>query len=132
GPPCPACGGILATRYEPTDAPAWDAASRLPGIRRYAPLLPVHDAARAVTLGEGRTPLVRGERLAASLGLANLRFKVEAANPTGSFKDRIAAVAITRPREARRGGLDRPLVGQRGRGARRLRGAGRDTRHPRC
>ena len=101
---CPGCGGVLTTRYAPPGEADWSAAAGLPGLWRYAPLLPVDDPARAVTLGEGRTPLVRAGRLAAALGLRDLWFKVEAANPTGSYKDRIAAVALTRVREAGRGG----------------------------
>jgi threonine synthase len=62
-------------------------------------LLPVEHPEQAITLGEGNTPLVRSERLAAALGLRELWFKYEAANPTGSYKDRIAAVALTRVRE---------------------------------
>jgi threonine synthase len=101
---CPACGGVLTTRYAPPGEAAWAAAAGLPGLWRYAPLLPARDPARAVTLGEGHTPLVCGARLAAALGLEDLWFKVEAANPTGSYKDRIAAVAITRARETGRRG----------------------------
>ena len=38
----------------------------------------------AVTLGEGRTPLVRAERIGAALGLRELWLKLEGGNPTGS------------------------------------------------
>src|SRR5262245_51256669 len=48
-----------------------------------------------ITLGEGHTPLVRSRRLGPTCGLANLFFKVESAGPTGSYKDRFAAVAIS-------------------------------------
>lgn len=44
-----------------------------------------------ITLGEGSTPLVELPRLAARLGVGSLHGKLEAANPTGSYKDRIAA-----------------------------------------
>ena len=50
----------------------------------------------AVTLGEGGTPLVRSAELGPALGLKNLWFKLESANPTGSYKDRFAASAVTR------------------------------------
>jgi threonine synthase len=96
---CPACGGVAATRYATPGAAAWDTAAHLPGIWRYAPLLPVRQPAQALTMGEGSTPLVRSARLGPALGLRNLWFKLESANPTGSYKDRIAAVAITRARE---------------------------------
>ena len=52
-------------------------------------------AADAVTLGEGNTPLIRSQRIGPALGLHNLWFKYEGANPTGSYKDRFAAAAVT-------------------------------------
>jgi threonine synthase len=59
--------------------------------------------ADAVTLGEGNTPLIRSQRIGASLGLRNLWFKYEGGNPTGSYKDRFAAAAVTHlKREGRR------------------------------
>ncbi|MDB6092755.1 MAG: thrC 1 [Verrucomicrobia bacterium] len=48
-----------------------------------------------VTLGEGGTPLIRSTKLAAELGLRELWFKYEGANPTGSYKDRFASSAIS-------------------------------------
>jgi len=48
-----------------------------------------------ITLGEGSTPLVEAPRLAARYGL-DVRLKLELLNPTGSFKDRGMAVAVTR------------------------------------
>ncbi len=71
----------------------------LPGIWRYAAHLPLNDAAHAVSLGEGGTPLLRSAWLGGELGLPELHLKIEGANPTGSYKDRIAAVGIARLRE---------------------------------
>ena len=66
-------------------------------IWRYANLLPaVNDG--AVDLGAGFTPLVRADRLAAELGLGELWLKNDTLNPTGSFKDRVVAVALARAR----------------------------------
>src|SRR5690625_2123781 len=65
---------------------------------RYAHCLPV-SAEKAVTMGEGRTPLVPLSSLAEKIGVANLSGKAEYANPTGSFKDRLASVAISTARE---------------------------------
>lgn len=48
-----------------------------------------------VSLGEGDTPLVRSRRLGAELGLEQLWFKLEGGNPTGSYKDRFAAAAVS-------------------------------------
>lgn len=47
-----------------------------------------------VSLGEGDTPLVPLPRLGARIGLPRLRAKLETINPTGSYKDRIAASSI--------------------------------------
>jgi threonine synthase len=55
---------------------------------------PVPPAAR-LSLGEGNTPLVRSRRLASRLGLANLFFKLDYVSPTGSYKDRFAAAAVS-------------------------------------
>ena len=67
-------------------------------IWRYADLLPVTDVG-AVDLGAGRTPLVRADRLAAELGLGELWVKNDTLNPTGSFKDRVVSVALSKARE---------------------------------
>ena len=52
----------------------------------------------SVTLGEGSTPLLALPRLSARLGV-ELWAKWEGANPTGSFKDRGMAVAVSRALE---------------------------------
>jgi threonine synthase len=55
---------------------------------------PVPEAAR-VTLGEGATPLVRSRRIGPTCGLDHLWFKLDCVSPTGSYKDRFAAAAIS-------------------------------------
>jgi len=67
-------------------------------IWRYADLLPASPDG-AVDLGAGFTPLVRADRLAAELGLGELWIKNDTLNPTGSFKDRVVSVALTKARE---------------------------------
>ncbi|HEX2849559.1 MAG TPA: threonine synthase [Acidimicrobiales bacterium] len=67
-------------------------------IWRYADLLPA-SADNPVNLGAGFTPLVRADRLAAELGLGELWIKNDTLNPTGSFKDRVVSVALTKARE---------------------------------
>ena len=67
-------------------------------IWRYADLLPA-SAENPVNLGAGFTPLVRADRLAAELGLGELWIKNDTLNPTGSFKDRVVSVALTKARE---------------------------------
>jgi threonine synthase len=51
-----------------------------------------------VTLGEGQTPLLHAPRLSERLGV-ELHVKWEGANPTGSFKDRGMALAVSRALE---------------------------------
>ena len=65
---------------------------------RYHDLLPISEAS-PVDLGAGFTPLVRAERLGAELGLSDLWIKDDTANPTGSFKDRVVSVALTKARQ---------------------------------
>jgi threonine synthase len=66
---------------------------------RYRALLPVQDEQHAVNLGEGFTPLFHATRLGEELGLSYLYIKDESLNPTGSFKARGLAMAISRARE---------------------------------
>ncbi len=64
-------------------------------IWRWAEWLdPVPERAR-VTLGEGNTPLVRSRRIGPAAGLRNLYLKLDFATPTGSYKDRFAAAAVS-------------------------------------
>ena len=67
-------------------------------IWRYADLLPV-DRGHAVDLGAGFTPLVRADRLAAALALGEVWVKNDTLNPTNSFKDRVASVALSKALE---------------------------------
>lgn len=53
------------------------------------------DLSHQITLGEANTPLVRSKSVGPSNGLSNLYFKLDHCNPTGSFKDRYAAVAVS-------------------------------------
>jgi threonine synthase len=64
------------------------------GLWRFGALLPVTDT-RAVSLGEGATPLLHLRRLGGRLGLPRLYAKDESRNPTWSYKDRLCAVAVT-------------------------------------
>lgn len=69
------------------------------GIWRYADLLPAR-VEHAVTLGEGMTPLLHAPALGRALGLERLYLKDESRNPTGSFKDRLAASAVSMAKQA--------------------------------
>ena len=77
-----------------------DALARGPSsLWRYSDLLPVDEPERAVTLGEGWTPVLPMPRLGEALGCSRLSAKDEGRNPSGTFKDRGASVAVTRLRE---------------------------------
>lgn len=94
------CGGPLLVRY---DLEALGKAickeslrERTPSLWRYAEFLPVADPSRAVTLGEGGTPLIPLLRWGGRRGFSRLVLKDEGLNPTGTFKSRGASVGITR------------------------------------
>jgi threonine synthase len=69
-----------------------------PSLWRYASLLPVAPPAEQ-RLAPGLTPLVTAPRLAAALGIETLYLKLDTANPTHSFKDRVVAVACAKALE---------------------------------
>ena len=74
-------------------------ARRAPSLWRYAELLPVEAPAHVTSLGEGMTPLLDCPRLAEAFGVARLLVKDESQLPTGSFKSRGMAVAVSMARE---------------------------------
>ena len=66
-------------------------------IQRFGHYLPLGRDVRAISLGEGNTPLIRLQHLPAVVGKGvELYVKYEGLNPTGSFKDRGMTVAVTR------------------------------------
>ena len=69
-----------------------------PSIWRYADLLPVAPPPEQ-RLAPGLTPLVRADRLADEVGVGELWLKLDTANPTHSFKDRVVAVATAKAQE---------------------------------
>lgn len=96
---CAACARRdRAVAYECNFMPDRIEATAGPGIWRWRGALPV-DSRHAVSLGEGNTPLLRLPRVASDVGIGALYVKNEAANPTGSHKDRLAAVAISAARQ---------------------------------
>ena len=94
------CGGILLARYRLEEAARTMTpgaiASRPPTLWRYAEVLP--GSSEPVSLGEGMTPLLPLRFLGTSLGLHTVFLKDEALNPTGSFKARGMATAVTMAR----------------------------------
>jgi len=99
---CDYCFGPLEVTYDYERIGATVTRERIASgprtIWRYGDLLPVADA-NPVDLGAGFTPLVRADRLAAELGLGELWIKDDTVNPTGSFKDRVVSVALTKARQ---------------------------------
>jgi threonine synthase len=74
---------------------------------RWHELLPVLDVENQVFLGEGDTPLLPLPRLGSELGLSNLYVKDESNNPTGSFKARGLAAAISKAKEL---GIEKVII----------------------
>ena len=99
---CEWCFGPLEVAYDYEAIAATISRQRIAAgpktIWRYAELLPASPEG-AVDLGAGLTPLLRADRLGAELGLSDLWLKNDTVNPTGSFKDRVVSVALTRARE---------------------------------
>lgn len=89
-------------------------ARREASLWRYRELLPIADDAQIATLGEGWSPLLPCPRLGAALGLERLLVKDEGQLPTGSFKARGMAVAISRARELGARVLAAPSAGNAG------------------
>jgi threonine synthase len=67
---------------------------------RYRELLPVRSIEPSLAMGEGGTPLLRASNLGGMLGCPNIFIKDERQGPTGSFKDRQAAVTIATLKES--------------------------------
>ncbi len=94
---CPTCDGILdpAYDYEAVEVTPEVLADRaFDSMWRYEELLPFIREA-AVSLGEGATPLVDCPALADAMGVGRVLLKDEGMNPTGTFKDRGQAMAMT-------------------------------------
>lgn len=69
-----------------------------PYVSKYLPFLPIKNYSQFVSLKEGATPLFKSKQIGPELGI-DLHFKLEAQNPTGSFKDRGSAVELTIAKE---------------------------------
>jgi threonine synthase len=69
-------------------------------IARYRAFLPITEATPPLSLSEGRTPMVRSRYFEREVGAGAVYFKLEGANPTGSFKDRGMVVAMAKALEA--------------------------------
>ncbi|MGH2897200.1 MAG: threonine synthase [Solirubrobacteraceae bacterium] len=103
---CSQCFGPLEVGYDHERYTDVDAVRRRiqggpQNMWRYHDFLPLEGPQPRTRTGlpAGCTPLIRADRLAARLGLAEVWVKNDAANPTHSFKDRVVSVAATRARE---------------------------------
>ena len=100
---CPDCQSPLLSVYDlkqvgsQTDRD--EISRRRRGMWRWHELLPIKDPENIVFLGEGDTALLRVPNLGRELGLTNLFVKDESTNPTGSFKARGLAAAVSRAKE---------------------------------
>ncbi len=82
---CPLCGSPLEIRY----SPRYSIAEGSIGVWRYSSMLPY--IKNKVSLGEGFTPLIESSRLFSN----TVFYKDEGRNPTGSFRDRAAALIVS-------------------------------------
>ncbi|HEU4928386.1 MAG TPA: threonine synthase [Candidatus Krumholzibacteria bacterium] len=114
---CEQCKRPLLARYHIDVARSVvrrdSSSSRTRDVWRFYELQPVQDARFRLSLNEGGTPLVEATRLAASIGLParTLFIKDESPNPTGSFKARGMAVAVSRAVELGARSLSAPSAG---------------------
>ncbi len=112
------CGAPLLVRYDLRRAAETMVrdrmSSRPPTLWRYREVLPVTNDASILCLGEGFTPLIHAQRLGQRLGLPNLYLKDEGLNPTGSFKARGLALAVSMANELGLRKLAIPSAGNAG------------------
>ena len=89
---CPKCGGLLDTIINPEilSEKSKDDIDHTRSMWKFRDFLPVDAADKIVSAGEGDTPL---RKLSSVRG--NVWVKDETRNPTGTFKDRGASLAIT-------------------------------------
>jgi threonine synthase len=109
------CGKPLFAKYDLKKAAGTltlaNLSTRRRTLWRYAEVLPEGEP---VTLGEGMTALLAVRRLGASMGLEHLYVKDEGLNPTGSFKARGMAAAVTRAKQLGAKTLAAPTAGNAG------------------
>lgn len=112
---CPQDGAPLLVRYPATVLDRANVAARPFTMWRYREMLPIANDEEPVTLDEGGTPLLPAPRLAARLGIGfELFVKDESRNPTGSFKARGMAAAVTCAKRLGAKGLVAPSAGNAG------------------
>ncbi|MEO9321068.1 MAG: threonine synthase [Nitrososphaera sp.] len=96
---CEDCFGPLDVMYDAPPLTRHSFDLREKTYWRYFELLPIADRSNIVSLNAGLTPLQTADRLGKELGLGSLYVKNDSVNPTFSFKDRPAGVAVSRAKE---------------------------------
>lgn len=96
---CEECFGPLDVRYDFPQVTKNTFANREHTYWRYHELLPIESKSNIVSIGAGLTPLIKADKLGERLGLNNLYIKNDSVNPTFSFKDRPAGVAVSKAKE---------------------------------
>jgi threonine synthase len=96
---CEECFGPLDVLYKDVKVDRKTFELREKTYWRYFELLPIADKNNIVSLNAGLTPLQLADKLGTSLGLKSLYVKNDSVNPTFSFKDRPAGVAVSRAKE---------------------------------
>ena len=96
---CDDCFGPLDVKYHFPSLNKNSFSNREHTYWRYFELLPIEEKSNIISINAGMTPLVKAENLGKVLGLNNLYIKNDSVNPTFSFKDRPAGVAISKAKE---------------------------------
>jgi threonine synthase len=96
---CDECFGPLDVHYDFPSVNKNTFANREHTYWRYFELLPIAEKSNIVSIGAGMTPLIKAEKLGKALGLNNLYIKNDSVNPTFSFKDRPAGIAVSKAKE---------------------------------
>ncbi len=96
---CEDCFGPLDVLYKEVKVDRKTFELREKTYWRYFELLPIADKKNVVSLNAGLTPLQHADKLGPKLGLKSLYVKNDSVNPTFSFKDRPAGVAVSRAKE---------------------------------
>ncbi|MBI5377581.1 MAG: threonine synthase [Thaumarchaeota archaeon] len=96
---CDECFGPLDVNYDFPSVNKNTFANREHTYWRYFELLPIAEKSNIVSIEAGMTPLIKAEKLGKALGLNKLYIKNDSVNPTFSFKDRPAGVAVSKAKE---------------------------------
>ena len=108
---CPDCQSPLLARYDLENVSKRidrDAIrQRQSGMWRWHELLPVKDPQNFIFLGEGDTSLLNVPSIGNELRLSNLFVKDESKNPTGTFKARGLAAAVSKAKEL---GIEKVII----------------------